>query len=212
MVPVKKLEVKTTSVWNIYGKDLEFKGPRTRQIQGTLNPAIEPRNENRWELRVTENKRTEESRSTRRRAKRRRLRSHLGAQHPRKPAAEEQPGGGEKEGGEEDRKASLSLTALRPSSLHFQTVCSHLDMEFSEVRSLGDRTVLKLRLGCDTAGKGWCNVELKQRSVSEIIRRDKRSSPVTWWTFFTVDLSFWEPSLGPPILQQQCQRSPPGCC
>lgn len=107
---------------------------------------------------------------------------------------------------------TLSHTTLRPSSLHFQTVCSHLDMEFSEVRSLGDRTVLKLRLGCDTAGKVWCNVELKQLFVSEIIRRDKRSSPVTWWTFFTVDLSFWEPSLGPPILQQQCQRSPPGCC
>lgn len=29
--------------------------------------------------------------------------------------------------------------------------CSHLDMELSEVRSLGERIVLKLRLGCDTA-------------------------------------------------------------
>lgn len=29
---------------------------------------------------------------------------------------------------------------------------SHLDMEFSEVRSLGDRIVLKFLLGCDTAG------------------------------------------------------------
>lgn len=29
--------------------------------------------------------------------------------------------------------------------------CSHLDMEFSEVSSLGERIVLKLRLGCDTA-------------------------------------------------------------
>lgn len=28
---------------------------------------------------------------------------------------------------------------------------SHLDMEFSEVRSLGERIVLKFRLGCDTA-------------------------------------------------------------
>lgn len=28
---------------------------------------------------------------------------------------------------------------------------SHLDMEFSEVSSLGERIVLKLRLGCDTA-------------------------------------------------------------
>lgn len=31
------------------------------------------------------------------------------------------------------------------------TGCSHLDMELSDVRSLGERTVLKLRLGCDTA-------------------------------------------------------------
>lgn len=177
---------------------------------------------------MTENKRNEESRdqrpevkgqrSTRRRAKGRRLRSHLGAQHPRKPAAEEQPGG------EEDRKASLCLTDA-PSSVYQNTekltalgpesesvgACSHLDMEFSEVRSLGDRTALKLRLGCETAGKVGCDLELKPLFVFKIIRRDKRSSPVTWWTFFTVDLSFWEPSLGPPILQAQGQRSRPGC-
>lgn len=41
--------------------------------------------------------------------------------------------------------------------------CSHLDMELSEVRSLGERIVLKLRLGCDTAQ----HKRTKPRSVNE---------------------------------------------
>lgn len=43
------------------------------------------------------------------------------------------------------------------------SMCSHLDMELSEVRSLGDRIVLKLRLGCDTAQ----HKQTKSHSVNE---------------------------------------------
>lgn len=45
--------------------------------------------------------------------------------------------------------------------------CSHLDMELSEVRSLGDRIVLKLRLGCDTAQ----HKQTKSHSVNEVSAR-----------------------------------------
>lgn len=30
---------------------------------------------------------------------------------------------------------------------------------------------------------------------------------MTWWTFFTMELSFWEPSLGPPILREHQNKS-----
>lgn len=45
--------------------------------------------------------------------------------------------------------------------------CSHLDMELSEVRSLGERIVLKLRLGCDTAQ----HEQTKSHSVNEASAR-----------------------------------------
>lgn len=50
--------------------------------------------------------------------------------------------------------------------------CSHLDMELSEVRSLGDRIVLKLRLGCDTAQ----HKQTKSHSVNEEDSTDEHHS------------------------------------
>lgn len=47
---------------------------------------------------------------------------------------------------------------LNSPTLHLPVLlCSHLDMELSEVRSLGERIVLKLRFGCDTAGHKQMN-------------------------------------------------------
>lgn len=47
---------------------------------------------------------------------------------------------------------SWALNVLWSADIKALLAGAHLDMEFSEVRSLGDLTVLKLRLGCDTAG------------------------------------------------------------
>lgn len=44
---------------------------------------------------------------------------------------------------------------------------------------------------------------LNNQSINRFLIDSERDLLVTWWTFFTMDLSFCDPSLGPPILTKQ---------
>lgn len=44
---------------------------------------------------------------------------------------------------------------------------------------------------------------LNNQSINHFLIDSERDLLVTWWTFFTMDLSFCDPSLGPPILTKQ---------